>query len=287
MAEREKIGHIHPLTQIINEVVDAFRDLGFMVAEGPEIEDEYHNFDALNVPADHPARDMWDTFWLKNPKGVSSFELSAGSKNSESEPKSQNLKAKSLLRTHTSPVQVRYLEKNKPPLRIIVPGKVFRYEATDARHEAQFFQIEGLMVDHKVSVADMKGSLEHFLQKIFGRDVQIRLRPSFFPFVEPGFEVDMLCPKCLATPKSVLADEGGFGIKADSPKCSVCGNSGWLEIMGAGLVHPHVFESVGLDPNEWQGFAFGMGPERLAMVKWGIDDIRNFYSGDLRFINQF
>ncbi|MFA5023302.1 MAG: phenylalanine--tRNA ligase subunit alpha, partial [Candidatus Paceibacterota bacterium] len=263
MAERELKGHIHPLTQIINEVVDAFRDLGFEVAEGPEIEDEYHNFDALNVPADHPARDMWDTFWLASPK-----------QNAEAGEE----RLKKLLRTHTSPVQVRYLENNKPPFRIIVPGKVFRYEATDARHEAQFFQIEGLMVDKKVSVADMKGSLEHFLQKIFGKDVQIRLRPSFFPFVEPGFEVDMLCPKCFNA-----SDING----ETSPKCSVCGSSGWLEIMGAGLVHPHVFESVGLDPNEWQGFAFGMGPERLAMVKWGIDDIRNFYGGDLRFIQQF
>lgn len=261
MIEREITGYIHPLTQIINEVVSAFRDLGFKVAEGPEIEDEYHNFDALNVPADHPARDMWDTFWLKTPSGVEGL--------------------KKLLRTHTSPVQVRYLENTpagEPPFRIIVPGKVFRYEATDARHEAQFFQIEGLMVDHKVSIADMKGSLEYFLQKIFGKDVQVRLRPSFFPFVEPGFEVDMLCPKCFASPP----------INGEtSPKCSVCSSSGWLEIMGAGLVHPHVFESVGLNPNEWQGFAFGMGPERLAMVKWGIEDIRNFYSGDLRFINQF
>lgn len=248
MVEREKVGHIHPLTQIINEVVGAFRDLGFVVAEGPEIEDEYHNFDALNVPADHPARDMWDTFWLKPEK------------------------TRRLLRTHTSPVQVRYLENNKPPFRIIVPGKVFRYEATDARHEAQFFQIEGLMVDKKVDVADMKGSLEYFLQKIFGQEVQIRLRPSFFPFVEPGFEVDMICPKCLSKSQG---------------SCPVCGGGGWLEIMGAGLVHPNVFRSVGLDPNEWQGFAFGMGPERLAMVKWGIEDIRNFYSGDLRFINQF
>ncbi len=254
MKEKAEKGHLHPLTQIINEVVDAFRNLGFVVAEGPEIEDEYHNFDALNVPADHPARDMWDTFWLK-PENT-----------------------KRLLRTHTSPVQVRYLENNKPPLRIIVPGKVFRYEATDARHEAQFFQIEGLLVDKKVSVADMKGSLEYFLQKIFGPKVQIRLRPSFFPFVEPGFEVDMICPKCIASPE--LKAEAGN-------KCSVCGGGGWLEIMGAGLVHPHVFKSVGLDPNEWQGFAFGMGPERLAMVKWGIEDIRNFYNGDNRFIQQF
>ena len=259
------MGHIHPLTQIINEVVDAFRDLGFVVAEGPEIEDEYHNFDALNVPADHPARDMWDTFWLKTPSGVEGL--------------------KKLLRTHTSPVQVRYLENNKPPLRILVPGKCFRYEATDARHEAQFYQIEGLMVDHKVSVADMKGSLEHFLQKIFGQEVQIRLRPSFFPFVEPGFEVDMICPKCLGGYQGLpLVNSPRAALGAN---CSVCGGGGWLEIMGAGLVHPHVFESVGLDPNEWQGFAFGMGPERLAMVKWGIEDIRNFYSGDLRFISQF
>lgn len=248
MIEGDKVGHLHPLTQIINETVDAFREIGFSVAEGPEIEDEYHNFDALNVPADHPARDMWDTFWLKP----------AGSGR--------------LLRTHTSPVQIRYLENNRPPLRIIVPGKVFRYEATDARHEAQFFQIEGLLVDELVGVSEMKSVLDHALKKIFGPQVKSRLRPSFFPFVEPGFELDMICPKCLTKGQE---------------KCSVCGNSGWLEIMGAGLVHPHVFQSVGLDPNEWQGFAFGLGVERLAMVKWGVDDTRDFYNGDLRFVNQF
>jgi len=270
MIEREQRGHFHPLTQIINEVVDAFRDLGFVVAEGPEIEDEYHNFDALNVPADHPARDMWDTFWLATPK-----------QNAEAGEE----RLKKLLRTHTSPVQIRYLKNNKPPLRIIVPGKVFRYEATDARHEAQFFQIEGLMVDKKVSVADMKGSLEHFLQKIFGQNVQIRLRPSFFPFVEPGFEVDMICPRCFGGRQG--ESFGGSSRVPLGDNCSVCGNTGWLEIMGAGLVHPHVFKSVGLSPDEWQGFAFGLGPERLAMVKWGIEDIRNFYSGDLRFIKQF
>ena len=254
MKNIEEKGHIHPLTQIINEVVGAFSGLGFTVAEGPEIEDEYHNFDALNVPADHPARDMWDTFWLKSGN------------------------VKKLLRTHTSPVQIRYMEEmlkagQKPPFRILVPGKCYRYEATDARHEAQFYQIEGLFVGSKVSVADMKGCLEAFSKKVFGPEAQVRLRPSFFPFVEPGFEVDMLCPAC-------------FG-QTQEKKCSVCGGSGWLEIMGAGLVHPHVFESVGLDPKEGQGFAFGMGADRLAMVRWGVEDIRHFYNGDLRFIKQF
>lgn len=249
-------GHIHPLTQIINQVVDAFRDLDFTLAEGPEIEDEYHNFDALNVPADHPARDMWDTFWLAR----------SGSDDNNN---------KKLLRTHTSPVQVRFMEKFKPPFRILAPGKVFRYEATDARHEAQFYQIEGLAVDRQMTVAEMKGSLEYFLKKIFGPEVNIRLRPSFFPFVEPGFEVDMLCPRCIG------------GEKPKEDKCPLCGGGGWLEIMGAGMVHPNVFRSVGLNPEEWKGFAFGMGPERIAMIKNGIEDIRNFYNGDLRFIKQF
>jgi phenylalanyl-tRNA synthetase alpha chain len=256
MKSVENKGHLHPLTQIIIGATAPFLELGFEIAEGPELEDEWHNFDALNVPANHPARDMQDTFWIKP------------------------LDSKKLLRTHTSPVQVRYmLEKLaagvKPPYRIVVPGKVFRNEATDARHEAQFHQIEGLMVDRKVTVADMKGALEFFLRRLYGDNTKIRLRPSFFPFVEPGFEIDMVCCSC-----------GGSGLKNQN-KCSTCSGSGWIEIMGAGLVHPHVFRSVGLDPEEWQGFAFGIGLERLAMLKFGFDDVRTLFAGDLRLINQF
>lgn len=248
MTEIEKGGHLHPLTQVTWEVCQAFQELGFEVAEGPEIEDEWHNFDALNVPADHPARDMQDTFWLKDfPK---------------------------LLRTHTSPVQVHFMEQNKPPLRIVVPGKVFRQEATDARHEAQFHQIEGLLVDHGVSVAHLKGYLELMMKKLYGEDVSIRLRPSFFPFVEPGFEVDMECFNC-----------GNSGQK-DGQTCSLCAGTGWVEMGGAGMVHPNVFKAVKLDPKEWSGFAFGFGTERLAMLKYGIEDIRKFFDGDLRLINQ-
>ena len=235
-------GHLHPLSQIIRAAVDIFSDLGFAVASGPEVETDYYNFDALNVPKDHPARDMQDTFWLK---------------------------AGNVLRTHTSPVQVRYMEAHKPPLRIVVPGRVFRHEATDATHEAQFYQLEGLMVDRGVSMAHLKGVLGEFFKKLFGLDVQIRLRPSYFPFVEPGAEIDMSCFKC-----------SGQG-------CGVCKQTGWIEIMGAGMVHPNVLTGVGIDPNEWSGFAFGVGVDRLAMLKYGIDDVRLFYSGDVRFVNQF
>ena len=238
-------GHIHPLSQIIRRAVDVFTELGFSVAEGPEIETEFYNFDALNVPKDHPARDMQDTFWLK--------------------PKS----AGKLLRTQTSAVQMRYMEQTKPPLRIIVPGRVFRQEATDATHEAQFYQLEGLMVDEKVTLADMKAVLLAFFQKFFGEDVSVRLRPSFFPFVEPGAELDVSCFKCK-----------GSG-------CNICKQTGWIEIMGAGMVHPKVLNTAGIDFRKYQGFAFGMGIDRIAMLAHGVDDIRLFYSGDLRFINQF
>lgn len=248
MTEIEKKGHLHPLTQITWEVCRAFKDLGFEVAEGSEIEDEFHNFDALNVPADHPARDMQDTFWLKDfPK---------------------------LLRTHTSPVQVYFMEENKPPLRIVVPGKVFRQEATDARHEAQFHQIEGLLVDKNVSVSHLKGYLEMMMKKLYGEGVAIRLRPSFFPFVEPGFEVDMLCFNCHNT-----------GM-VEGKNCSLCSGTGWVEMGGAGMVHSNVFKAVKLNPEEWSGFAFGFGVERLAMLKYGVEDIRKFFDGDLRLINQ-
>lgn len=249
MIEQAEKGHLHPLSQVITEAVAAFREFGFEVADGPELEDEFHNFDALNIPESHPSRDMQDTFWLKD--------------------------LEHLLRTQTSAVQPRYMENNQPPLRMVTAGKVFRSEATDARHEAQFFQIESLVVDKNITVANMKSFIELFLKRMFGDNIQTRLRPSFFPFVEPGFEVDMLCFNC-----------GGVGQKNDK-QCSLCGGSGWIEIAGAGLVHPNVFKSVGIDPEEWSGFAFAFGLDRVAMLKWGIDDIRLFSSGDLRFLKQF
>ncbi len=246
MEKQNPKGYLHPLTQTIREAVLIFNELGFEVAEGPEIESEYYNFDALNIPGDHPARDMWDTFWLKP------------------------LNARKLLRTHTSPVQIRYMEKNKPealkPIRIIVPGKTFRHEATDATHEAQFFQIEGLAVGEGITLANMIGTLKTFFEKFFEGKIEIRLRPSFFPFVEPGAEIDISCFKCHG--------KGG--------DCNVCRGTGWIEIMGAGMVHPNVLKEVGIDSSKYTGFAFGGGIDRLVMLKYGVDDIRSLYSGDLR-----
>lgn len=244
-------GHLHPLSQMTDQIEGIFKELGFVAVDGPEVETEFYNFDALNVPKDHPARDMQDTFWLK-PNRLGQ-----------------------LLRTQTSSVQVRHMEANKPPLRIIVPGKVFRNEATDATHEAQFHQLDGLMVGEGVSMAHLKGTLEHFLKKLFGDDVKIRLRPSYFPFVEPGVEIDMSCATC-----------HGTGEKKDGFRCSVCKGTGWVEVMGAGMVHPSVFQAAGLEDG-WTGFAFGVGLDRLVMGRHGIDDIRLLYSGDLRFLNQF
>lgn len=238
----DKKGHIHPNTAMIEQIVRIFKDMGFEVVDGPEMEDEWHNFDALNVPKEHPSRDMQDTFWLRNG---------------------------SLLRTHTSSVQIRYMENHKPPFAIIAPGKVFRNEATDRTHEAQFFQFEALVVGKGITVANLKYYLETFLKIIFNEDVAIRLRPSFFPFVEPGFEVDMQCGVC----------------KGDG--CSTCKHSGWIELLGAGLVHPNVLNAVGIDSREWSGFAFGVGLDRLVMMKTKVDDIRNLYTGDLRVIKQF
>jgi len=229
-------GKKHPVSLITEEMVAIFSDLGFSVVLGPEMEDEYHNFDALNVPKDHPARDMQDTFWIKNNPGK-------------------------LLRTHTSPVQIRYMENNKPPFAIIVPGKVFRNEATDATHEAQFHQIEGLMVAPHVSLAHLKGVLLEFFRRFVGPDTDIRLRPSFFPFVEPGIEVDV---------KMTLKN----------------GEVSWVEVLGAGMVHPKVLSNAGIDPEIFSGFAFGMGIDRLVMLKFGVTDIRALYQGDLR-LNQF
>ncbi len=246
--EQKQKGHLHPLSLLINQASIIFSEMGFDIVDGPELETEFYNFDALNIPKDHPARDMQDTFWTKEREGE---------------------KERKLLRTHTSSVQIRYMETHKPPYAIVVPGKVFRNEATDATHEAQFFQIEGLCIGEHITLGMLQGVLEQFFSKIFGGTPRIRFRTSYFSFVEPGVEVDMQCVKCL-----------GKG-------CGVCKGSGWIEIMGAGMVHPHVLTAVGIDHKKWQGFAFGAGLDRIAMLKWGIDDVRLLYSGDLRVVNQF
>jgi len=247
-------GHLHPLTQARKEMEEIFQGMGFSIIEGPEVETEWYNFDALNVPLEHPTREMQDTLFIKQ-------------KDREKLPNEKKL----LMRTHTSPNQVHYMEKNQPPLRIIIPGRVFRHEATDPGHDINFYHIEGLMVDKrgKVSTANFKAVIEEFARLFFRKKIEIRLRPSFFPFTEPSFEIDFSCSIC-----------GGKG-------CSTCKNSGWLEVLGAGMVHPNVFKNSGLNPKDWQGFAFGMGIDRPAMIKYKITDIRLFYSGDLRFLQQF
>ncbi|MBI4137668.1 MAG: phenylalanine--tRNA ligase subunit alpha [Candidatus Sungbacteria bacterium] len=268
---RQPRGHLHPITKIIREISDIFGRMGFAVVEGPEVETEHYNFDALNIPAEHPARDMWDTFWLVASQKVSNRQPSTVN---HQRNKSQRL----LLRTHTSPVQVRYMEKHNPPIRIIVPGRVYRYEATDASHDIQFYQLEGLMVDKNVSIANFKAVIQYFFSQLFKKDVGVRLRPSYFPFTEPSFEVDISCIQCsqLPTLNSQLRT-----------RCSVCKGTAWLELAGAGMVHPNVFKAVGYNPKDAQGFAFGMGIDRLAMMKYKIPDIRLFRSSDLRFLKQF
>ena len=264
MNKERPVGHLHPISDAILQIREIFDELDFEVVEGPELEDEWHNFDALNIPKDHPARDMQDTFWLRQPKSVQ-------------QPTTNNqqlITDRKLLRTHTSPVQIRYMEQKlkegiKPPYRIIVPGKVFRNEATDATHEAQFFQCEGLYVDKEVSLAQLKWTLDFFFKKFFGPDAKIRFRPSFFAFTEPSVEVDMKFNK--------LRRQDGSESRPQA--------SGWLEMMGAGLVHPNVFKAVGLEG--YTGFAFGGGIDRFLMVKYGIPDVRFLYSGDLRLVNQF
>lgn len=252
-------GHSHPLSQTIAACIKIFNDLGFEYAEGPEIETERYNFDALNIPGHHPARDMWDTFWLKPEQ------------------------SRKLLRTHTSPVQVRYMEAHKPPVRIIAPGKVFRHEATDATHEMQFYQLEGLAVGPDITLSNLKWLLEQFFEKFFGTASAVRFRPSYFPFVEPGVEIDVSCFACKG--KGMVSAEGNTS--GGARQCSVCKGTGWIEIMGAGMVHPRVLEEVGVDPRTNSGFAFGVGIDRLVMLKYGIDDVRLLYSGDLRLVNQF
>ncbi len=246
--KNDSLGGYHPLTLLIDDMQRIFKRLNFNIVLGPEIETEYYNFDALNIPSEHPARDMWDTFWL------------------------QPENARKLLRTHTSPVQVRYMEKVKPPIRIVVPGKTFRYEATDATHEAQFYQLEGLVIDEQTNLSHLKNVLERFFKDFFGRTLAARFRPSYFPFTEPSVEVDMKCFRC--------------GEKFEQ-NCSLCKGTGWIELMGAGMVHPQVLENVGLDSNRYQGFAFGLGVERFGMIKYQIPDIRMFYNPDLRFVSQF
>lgn len=235
-------GHQHPITRMIAEINSIFAEIGFVFAEGPEAELEYYNFDQLNVPKDHPSRDMQDTFWFKN----------------------SDVEAPTVLRTHTSPVQARYMENHQPPIRIIVPGKVFRNEATDATHEAQFYQLEGLCVDKGISLGHLKGTLEYFFSKFFSGKTEVRFRPSFFPFTEPSVEVDM----------KLLEGEGKLVGK-------------WIEVMGAGMVHPNVLKASGINPEEFSGYAFGIGIDRLAVMKYGIEDVRDLYTGDLRFVNQF
>ncbi|MEK9182122.1 MAG: phenylalanine--tRNA ligase subunit alpha [Patescibacteria group bacterium] len=270
MDNKEKAGHIHPISRVASRINEIFFEMGFSLIDGPEIETEHYNFDALNIPKDHPARDMWDTFWLR--QNEIKDKKSRPQRHSAAMAGAAKIKIeenKLLLRTHTSPVQIRYMEENKPPLRIISIGKTFRYEATDTIHEAQFHQVEGLLIDKDINLANLKYVIREFFENFFEEKIEIRLRPSYFPFVEPGVEADISCFKC-----------GG-------DKCSVCKHSGWIEVMGAGMVHPEVLQNVGLDPEEWKGFAFGGGVDRLAMLKYGIDDIRLLYTGDLRLVNQF
>ena len=239
---KSKVGALHPLTLIDWRLDEIFRSMGFYVLDYPEVDTEYFNFEGLNIPADHPARDMQDTFWLTNGQ---------------------------LLRTHTSAGQVRTMKEFKPPFKAIFPGRVFRYESTDASHDHTFHQVEGIYIDKEVSVAHLISSMKTLLTEVFGREVKVRLRPGYFPFVEPGFELDISCLVC-----------GGDG-------CSVCKQSGWVELLPCGLIHPNVLKAGGLDPNEWQGWAFGLGMSRLVMMRYQIEDIRHLLGGDIRFWSQF
>ena len=248
-ARKSLAGTYHPTTRIVNEIAQVFSSMGFDIAEGPEVETDEYNFQKLNIPSDHPARDMWNSLWVKEENDTDSTSL--------------------LMRTHTSPMQIRIMENMEPPVRVIVPGKTYRYEATDATHEWQFCQIEGLAVAEDITFANLKATLAEFARRIFGDKRKARFRCDFFPFVEPGAEVSIDCFKC------------------EGEGCRVCGNTGWIEIMGAGMVHPKVLQGVGYDAKKYSGFAFGMGAERIAMLKEGIDDVRLFYSNDLRFLKQF
>ena len=248
-------GRLHPTTQIVREICNAFIAMGFQVVEGPEVEWDKYNFEMLNIPRDHPARDMWNSLWID-------YRAPQGGDDQAGE-------YSMLLRTHTSPMQARVMERMRPPVRVIVPGKCYRYEATDATHEWHFYQVEGLAVDDGITFADLKGTLYEFARRVFGPERRVRFRCDYFPFVEPGVDMSIDC----------------FGCQGQG--CRICKETGWIEIMGAGMVHPRVLEGVGYDPSVYTGFAFGLGPERIAMLKYGIDDIRLFYANDLRFLRQF
>lgn len=245
----QSVAGLHPITMTLRRITKIFAGVGFKVVEGPEIEDDYHNFEALNIPAHHPARAMHDTFYFD---------------------------AHTVLRTHTSPVQIRAMEAEKPPLKVIAPGRVYRCD-TDVSHTPMFHQVEGFLVDTEVSFADLKGLVFAFLRAFFERDIQIRFRPSYFPFTEPSAEVDIECVICI----------GKNSGKSPHKGCRVCGYTGWLEVMGCGMIHPYVFKSVAINSSEFAGFAFGMGVERLAMLRYGVDDLRIFFENDLRFLAQF
>jgi len=247
----QELGRLHPLTQVIDEICAMFSRMGFIVVEGPEIETEYNNFTGLNIPLEHPSRDTFDTFYIK--QGM----------------RDEGRETKYLLRSHTSPVQVRAMKAHKPPFSIVVPGRVYRPDAVDASHSFMFHQVEGFLVDKGIKFSDLKGILEVFAKGIFGENIRMRFRPHFFPFTEPSAEVDISCIICQ-----------GKG-------CSVCGRKGWLEVLGCGMIHPNVFKHVGIDAKKYTGFAFGMGVERIAMLKYGINDIRLFFENDLRFLKQF
>ena len=245
------VGHRHPLTLMRERVEAIFLRMGFLIVEGPELEDDYHNFEALNMPAEHPARDMQDTLYLASPVPA------------------PGVRAATLLRTHTSGMQIRYMETHQPPIRLIAPGRVYRRDGLDLTHSPMFTQVEGLVVGEGVTLADLKGTLVALARELFGADRGTRFRPSFFPYTEPSGELDISCAAC-----------AGRG-------CAMCKGTGWLEVLGSGMVHPAVFESVGYDPERYTGFAFGAGIERFALLKWGIEDIRLFYENDLRFLEQF
>lgn len=252
----QPLGHIHPTEQVRREVEDIFRSMGFEVVRGQEVDDELNNFDLLNIPASHPARDMWDTFWLKKPESFKETSVKPGSD-------------RLLLRTHTSNMQVRIMRDRKPPLRIVNIGRVYRYEATDKTHESNFHQIEGFIVDETTTMGDLRGVLHVLFETIFGKKLKTRIRPCYFPFTEPSVELDMSCLFC------------------EGKGCDVCKKTGWLEMGGAGMIHPNVLKNGGFNPAKYQGFAFGMGLDRITMLKYGINDVRWFMSGDLRFLEQF
>jgi phenylalanyl-tRNA synthetase alpha chain len=237
-----EVGHVHPVNQVLNDLLETFKSLGYEIVTGPEVEDDWHNFEALNMPKDHPARDMQDTFYLTDGN---------------------------VLRTHTSPVQIRYMENNKPPIKIVSPGKAFRNENEDASHSWSFTQVEGLVVDKNITLSDLKGTLEVLVKSILGSKTKTRFRPSFFPYTEPSAEIDASCPHC------------------DGKGCRSCGYTGWIELLGSGMVHPEVLRKMGVDPLVYSGFAFGMGPERLTAIKYQIPDVRFFGHPDIRFLEQF